>query len=504
MPYDLTNNPYLPGDPYSYDLKWIVSQVQHAIELYEPLHDEFTSLSEEYDRLYEYVRDYFDNLDVSQEVSAKLDEMAQDGTLLAVVTPYLNGIDADIQAHIDQQDLVLDNFGDDIAAQNTQIATLINRMDTFTSLEEGSTTGDAELIDARNGSFGKTYSTAGDAIRDCDNELLAMIKSISDSGYQALSPGNHWAIGAYTTPMTGNYTTTKRARYISTWIPRVPDHDFVALLMGETNYTARVAIYDAQNLTSLNTILVGSAGTDYGGGMIIIPHEYTNKFIGIELAYRGDLNHDFDSAEIDTLPDIIKFFYADVKSDIEDADAAIADIIARINNDERDMIFNYTIDKEQYGIEFASDAFIAESTGQYQSNLSYPYLFGEKAWVLAEPEYPIAFTLNDSTYNFRAFLYSDSGMSYFIDKTEIFPGDHTFICTGDYNGISYHYVRFNIWAADQDYSSATYEAACSAFEIRQTSPVYPMPDRYPIPEIRFTVDVPLSWRENSASDAVTI
>ena len=28
MPYDPTNNPYLPGDPYSYDLKWMVQQIQ--------------------------------------------------------------------------------------------------------------------------------------------------------------------------------------------------------------------------------------------------------------------------------------------------------------------------------------------------------------------------------------------------------------------------------------------------------------------------------------------
>jgi hypothetical protein len=28
MPYDPTNNPYIPGDPYSYDLKWMVDQIQ--------------------------------------------------------------------------------------------------------------------------------------------------------------------------------------------------------------------------------------------------------------------------------------------------------------------------------------------------------------------------------------------------------------------------------------------------------------------------------------------
>ena len=45
---------------------------------------------EEFTTLYNYVHDYFDNLDVQEEINNKLDEMADDGSLLEIVGQYLN------------------------------------------------------------------------------------------------------------------------------------------------------------------------------------------------------------------------------------------------------------------------------------------------------------------------------------------------------------------------------------------------------------------------------
>ena len=82
MGYTPENNPYIPGDPYSYDLKWMVSEIKRALEMYD-------SLNQSFDDLYDYVHDYLDNLDFPAAVSDKIDQMAEDGTLADIIRPFL-------------------------------------------------------------------------------------------------------------------------------------------------------------------------------------------------------------------------------------------------------------------------------------------------------------------------------------------------------------------------------------------------------------------------------
>ena len=66
------NNPLIPGDPFSYDLKWIVDKLKEAIALYQPLSDDFNDLKN-------FVENYFDNLDLTAEVQQIIDEMESSG-----------------------------------------------------------------------------------------------------------------------------------------------------------------------------------------------------------------------------------------------------------------------------------------------------------------------------------------------------------------------------------------------------------------------------------------
>lgn len=65
------------------------------------------------------------------------------------------------------------------SALATDIDVLEARMDTFASLDEGSTTADAELTDIRVGTDGRSFPSAGDAVRGQVGNVAASVKHIS-------------------------------------------------------------------------------------------------------------------------------------------------------------------------------------------------------------------------------------------------------------------------------------------------------------------------------------
>lgn len=85
MAYTPNNNPYIPGDPYSYDLKWIICQIKKWAEQYSSLEAAFKALSDDFDALKKYVDDSITNLDFAPFVSDKIEEMAADGRLADIL-----------------------------------------------------------------------------------------------------------------------------------------------------------------------------------------------------------------------------------------------------------------------------------------------------------------------------------------------------------------------------------------------------------------------------------
>lgn len=129
----------------------VVEYLNNVIDNNNKQNSNITQLEQNFITLYNYVKDYFDNLDVQEEINTKLDEMAADGSLSKLIQPLFDEYKTSIDSEVN--------------TQNEKIVVLENRMNTFTSLPSGSTSGDAELMDIRVAFNGTTYKTAGDSVR---------------------------------------------------------------------------------------------------------------------------------------------------------------------------------------------------------------------------------------------------------------------------------------------------------------------------------------------------
>lgn len=97
--------------------------------------------------------------------------------------------------------LTTNQFNKEKSVFNDELKTLDERMDTFTKLPEGSTTGDAELQDIRVGANGITYNTAGDAVRGQYRQINGDIVDLTIDNLNGIFT---WKIGSF----TGNYNDT--------------------------------------------------------------------------------------------------------------------------------------------------------------------------------------------------------------------------------------------------------------------------------------------------------
>lgn len=156
-------------DAHELNLDWFLARFKEYYEHITEQDRKITTMEETVEQFTSFVTNYFDNLDVQQEINNKLDAMAASGELQAMLQPYFDGF--------------VEAVNDQLTTQNHRIDALDGRMDTFTHLTDGSTAGDAELADIRVGYDGTVYPNAGDAVRGQVSDLEDEIESINNLGY---------------------------------------------------------------------------------------------------------------------------------------------------------------------------------------------------------------------------------------------------------------------------------------------------------------------------------
>ena len=168
----LTNFPFIEADfdaVTNYQLLCkVVEKLNEIIGNTDKQNSNIELLESNFATLYNYTKNYFDNLDVQEEINNKLDKMAEDGSLSDLIKPFFDEYKKEIDGIV--------------TSQNGKITTLESRMDSFTSLPPGSTTGDAELIDIRTPATGfnlnKNYDNAGNSVRG----QVTSVKDLAENG----------------------------------------------------------------------------------------------------------------------------------------------------------------------------------------------------------------------------------------------------------------------------------------------------------------------------------
>ena len=156
-----------------------------------------------------YVNDYFDNLDVQEEINNKLNDMAEDGSLYAIIKQYTDPIIEEqnerIETIVDTQNIKINANTTEILNNASNITTLSNQIASIITHNQD-TSSNTELIDIRTEFDGTVAESAGAAVRG-QAELLNTKINNSDIKIAENTIKNYYGLDGYKNTSFSNGAT---------------------------------------------------------------------------------------------------------------------------------------------------------------------------------------------------------------------------------------------------------------------------------------------------------
>ena len=199
--YDLESGTCLQQTARMYD------KVNQLVRSVNEQNDTIADYIQQFIDLKDYVEDYFENLDVQEEINKKLDEMAEDGSLTALIKAY-------VDPFIEAQNVIIEAQGETIAGHTLSISSLDSRV-TQEVLDRASgdaqlqteisnivasagTAGESssEIVQARTNVKNITFPALDDRIDYIENTTPFNSIKVQNADINALlTPGNYLAYG---------------------------------------------------------------------------------------------------------------------------------------------------------------------------------------------------------------------------------------------------------------------------------------------------------------------
>lgn len=322
----LTNFPYIEEDFDALTnyglLSKVVEYLNEVISNNNEQNTVITNLYNAYVSLQDYVNDYFDNLDVQEEINNKLDAMAQDGSLTLLIKNY-------VDPYIDAQNEEISDFkssvNSTIASQNTKINNLESGSPLVASSTAGMTNTSRVYVNTTDGKWyyydgdsweiGGTYQSSG--LADGSVTLTKLNGDIFGTSYRFNGTKDSVGVGVYFVIPDNVY--------------KASDIETIKVDFNITN----------QSTTSANGVLYAHIEHQgFWGTNILIPDNRFNKYSDPTKTYHVEGTSAEQSLSQDTYINRVGILYYNVAGTY---DFTISDVKIYINGELLELTFDSSL-----------------------------------------------------------------------------------------------------------------------------------------------------------------